>query len=211
MGSIPPPLSKWCPCLRFFHVHTDVDPCDCTWGLYRRCNSLHWKLMLEEKSLAAPGTQTCQYCAWLFSWTLHQLSYCCVVLFSHLYFTFEILKALAINRSICTCLHFCYKINQNGWFFCSHFFSNCSQYANWNLYFGVYFLLCVVWLISLLLVHWSFKHCLEDRSNWSKHPFWELLHIGMCWKAWRFREKSQVILWANGSILLRMLANTLRI
>ena len=42
-----------------FNTLTDVDACDCTQGLYRHCKSLHWKLTQREKSLGAPGTQTC--------------------------------------------------------------------------------------------------------------------------------------------------------
>ena len=41
-----------------FNVCTDVDACDCTRGLYGHRKSLHWKLTLEAKSLAAPGTRT---------------------------------------------------------------------------------------------------------------------------------------------------------
>ena len=40
-----------------FNMHTDADACNCTQGLYGYCKSLHWKLTLGKKSLAAPGTQ----------------------------------------------------------------------------------------------------------------------------------------------------------
>ena len=39
-------------------MHTDVDAYDCTRGLYGHRKSLHWKLTLGEKSLAAAGTRT---------------------------------------------------------------------------------------------------------------------------------------------------------
>ena len=45
---------------RIFNVRTDVTACSCTQGVYGHCKkSLHWKLTLEEKSLAAPANQTC--------------------------------------------------------------------------------------------------------------------------------------------------------
>ena len=48
----------WLPVFGIFNVHTDVDVCDCTQALYGHRKSLHWKLTLGKKYLAAPGTQT---------------------------------------------------------------------------------------------------------------------------------------------------------
>ena len=48
----------WLPVFRIFNLCTDVDACNCTQVLYGHCKSLHWKLTLGEKSLAAPGIQT---------------------------------------------------------------------------------------------------------------------------------------------------------
>ena len=42
-----------------FNVRTDVNACDCTQGAWASWESLHWKLTLERKSLAAPGNRTC--------------------------------------------------------------------------------------------------------------------------------------------------------
>ena len=49
---------------RIFNVRTDVNACDCTWGRgggggMNTRKSLHWKLTMGEKSLAALGNQTC--------------------------------------------------------------------------------------------------------------------------------------------------------
>ena len=35
---------------QIFDVRTDVDACNCTWGLYGRCKSLHGKLTLGENN-----------------------------------------------------------------------------------------------------------------------------------------------------------------
>ena len=43
-------------------------------GLYEH-QSLHWKLTLGEKSLAALGTRTHVSTPWIFSWMLYQQSY----------------------------------------------------------------------------------------------------------------------------------------
>ena len=43
---------------RVFNVRTDVNACDCTWGVRTPKESLHWKLTLGRKSLVAPGNRT---------------------------------------------------------------------------------------------------------------------------------------------------------
>ena len=48
----------WLSVLGTFNVRTDTDASNCTRGLYGHRKSLHWKLTLGEKSLAAPGTRT---------------------------------------------------------------------------------------------------------------------------------------------------------
>ena len=53
------PAKVWLPTLGIFNVYTDVNACDCTWGLFRHHKSLHCKLTLEEKSFARPGNWTC--------------------------------------------------------------------------------------------------------------------------------------------------------
>ena len=65
----------WLPILGEFNVHTDVNACDCTQGLYK----LHWKLTLGEKFLApvkftaasiySPGRTLCM-CLWWSFWEL---------------------------------------------------------------------------------------------------------------------------------------------
>ena len=35
---------------QIFDVRTDVDACNCTWGLYGHCKSLHGKLTLGENN-----------------------------------------------------------------------------------------------------------------------------------------------------------------
>ena len=66
----------WLPVSGIFNVCTDVDACDCTQVLYGHCKSLHWKLTLGEKSLAAPGTQTgISIVLGFLSQMLYQLSY----------------------------------------------------------------------------------------------------------------------------------------
>ena len=68
----------WLPVFGNFNMHSGVEACDFTWGLYGHCKSLHWKRTLGETSLAVLGdAQTRQYCTWLFSWTLYQLCYPC--------------------------------------------------------------------------------------------------------------------------------------
>ena len=49
----------WLPAFGLFNVHTDVDACDCTRGLYGHLNlSRYLKLTFGENSLAALGTRT---------------------------------------------------------------------------------------------------------------------------------------------------------
>ena len=42
-----------------FSERTDVNACNCSQGVRTAWTSLHWKLTLEEKSLAALGNRTC--------------------------------------------------------------------------------------------------------------------------------------------------------
>ena len=53
----------WLPVFGIFSMHTDVDACNCTQGLYGHRKTLYWKLTLGEKSLAASGTETHEYYA----------------------------------------------------------------------------------------------------------------------------------------------------
>ena len=47
----------WLPKLGIFNVRTDVNVCNCIWGLYGHHKSLHWK-STGEKSLGTPGSWT---------------------------------------------------------------------------------------------------------------------------------------------------------
>ena len=68
----------WLLVFWIFNMHAAVHACDCAWGLYGHCKSLHWKWTLGDKILCFSGeSNLCQYSAWLFSWTLYQLSYSC--------------------------------------------------------------------------------------------------------------------------------------
>ena len=49
----------WLPVLGSFNVHTDVNACDCTRGLYGHRKRVGTKSWLVEKSLGAPGNRTC--------------------------------------------------------------------------------------------------------------------------------------------------------
>ena len=48
----------WLPVFGICNVRIYVGACDFSRGLYRHCKSLHWKLTLGEKSLAALGTRS---------------------------------------------------------------------------------------------------------------------------------------------------------
>ena len=64
----------WLPVFGIFNVRVDVDSCNCT--AQRLLESLHWKLTLGEKSLAALGSRTRVSTAPGFSvGTLYQLNY----------------------------------------------------------------------------------------------------------------------------------------
>ena len=47
----------WLPIFGIVNMHTEADTCDSTKGMYGNCKSLHWKLTLGEKLLAAPGLE----------------------------------------------------------------------------------------------------------------------------------------------------------
>ena len=54
---------------------TYVNASDCTQGLYGQFKRVRTESWLGDKSLIAPGTQTCvSVVPWLFSQTLYQLS-----------------------------------------------------------------------------------------------------------------------------------------
>ena len=58
----------WSQCLRFFYVRTDVDACDCTWGLYKHHNKVSLKADSGRKIPCLIGELNLHwYCAWLFS------------------------------------------------------------------------------------------------------------------------------------------------
>ena len=48
----------WLSVIGIVNVHADVAACDCTRGLYGHRKSLHRKLTVGDKSLAAPGIRT---------------------------------------------------------------------------------------------------------------------------------------------------------
>ena len=57
----------------FFNVRTDIDTCDCTWGCKDESAQ---KVDCGRKIPCLTGDSNLgQYCAWLFSRTLYQLSY----------------------------------------------------------------------------------------------------------------------------------------
>ena len=58
---------------RIFNMRTDVNASDCTQGCMDTHKSLHWKLTLGEKSLAATGNQT--RVSSVTVWCSNQLSY----------------------------------------------------------------------------------------------------------------------------------------
>ena len=69
-------IMVWLPLFGIFNVRTDVEACDCTRGLYgHREESLHWKVTGRKIPCRIGDWNQRQYCAWLFSWTLYQLSY----------------------------------------------------------------------------------------------------------------------------------------
>ena len=66
----------WLPVFGIFDMHTDVDVCNCTQGLYGH----HSESALEVDSgrkipCCIEDLSPCEYCAWLFSRTLYQLNY----------------------------------------------------------------------------------------------------------------------------------------
>ena len=65
----------WLPVLGIFNVLTDVEVCCYTQGLYRHCKRAFTGTFLGEKEHHTWDSNPCQYCAWLFSQTLYQLSY----------------------------------------------------------------------------------------------------------------------------------------
>ena len=66
----------WLPVFGTFNVCTEISACECTRGLYRCCKRVCTKRWLREKSLAAPGTQTCiSVVPWFFSPTMYHLNY----------------------------------------------------------------------------------------------------------------------------------------
>ena len=65
----------WLPVFGTFNVCAEINACECTRGLYRCCKRGCTKSWLREKSLAAPGTQTCvSVVPWFFSQTMYQLN-----------------------------------------------------------------------------------------------------------------------------------------
>ena len=60
--------------LGIFNVRTDVEAYDCTRGLCGHRKSLHWKLTGRKIPCRCWDSNPRQYCTWLFSRTLYQLS-----------------------------------------------------------------------------------------------------------------------------------------
>ena len=72
------PTMVWLSVSEICNVRIDVGASDCTRVLYGHHESLHSKLALGGKALAAPGTQkACWHYTFLFCWMLYQLSHPC--------------------------------------------------------------------------------------------------------------------------------------
>ena len=72
------PTMVWLSVSEICNVRIDVGASDCTRVLYGHHESLHSKLALGGKALAAPGTQkACWHYTLLFCWMLYQLSHPC--------------------------------------------------------------------------------------------------------------------------------------
>ena len=68
----------WLPVFGIFNVHTDVDACDCTRGLYGHRERVCTESWPWEKNPLPHDSNPRQYCgAWCFSRTLYQLNYPC--------------------------------------------------------------------------------------------------------------------------------------